>query len=312
MSSTNRTTDELSAINRRRFLRGLVGCGCAAALPTVPGCTVSEIYDDPKRGAVTFDLVEAGFEALEEVGGMVSMDLGARKIVLVRRDESEIIALDRICTHLGCDMAPDREGSWAGDALVCRCHGSRFSPLGRVIDGPASTDLVTHEVDFDPETGRGTLFVGVVQEAKPDAETALSPDAGEADAGPVEVPLVGSAEVDPETRTFTIRVANEPALTDVGGVRALDAGGRQLLIIRVEENRFVTLDRICTHRQCDMAPHSLGSFSGGELSCMCHGSRFAPDGTVVQGPASLPLMTFTTHFDAGTGAIVVEIPEEAA
>ena len=321
MLRTHGSTRERPAVNRRSFLRGLVGCGCAAAIPTFSGCTLSEIFVEPKQGAVGFDLVESRFAPLAEVGGMVPIDLGARKVLLVRHTESEVIALDRICTHLGCDMAPEREGMWAGNALVCRCHGSRFSPVGQVIDGPASSDLVAHEVDFDPDTGRGTLFVGVSQEAGTDAGADSPADSGEsevdagptaADSEPPEAPLVRAVTVDPETRTFTLFVADEPALAEVGGIRAVDADGRPLVVIHVETLQFVTLSRLCTHRQCDMAPHSLGTFESGELACMCHGSRFAPDGTVIQGPAREPLAGFATTFEADTQSIVVEIPEDAA
>jgi len=56
----------------------------------------------------------------------------------VYRDESgELFAVSVKCPHLGCQLEwnPD-EKSWD-----CPCHGSRFDVQGRLLDGPAQTDL---------------------------------------------------------------------------------------------------------------------------------------------------------------------------
>lgn len=58
---------------------------------------------------------------------------GGRHIAACRTQDGEVHAVDAVCTHLGCLVSwNDAEESWD-----CPCHGSRFSPDGAVITGPA-------------------------------------------------------------------------------------------------------------------------------------------------------------------------------
>jgi Rieske Fe-S protein len=50
-----------------------------------------------------------------------------------------LVAVSTRCTHLGCQLNWNAaERSWD-----CHCHGSRFNPEGRVLQGPAVRDLET-------------------------------------------------------------------------------------------------------------------------------------------------------------------------
>jgi glycine/D-amino acid oxidase-like deaminating enzyme/nitrite reductase/ring-hydroxylating ferredoxin subunit len=59
------------------------------------------------------------------------------KVAVSRDRHGRMHAVSAVCTHLGCDVA------WNGAEQTwdCPCHGSRFSPEGKVINGPAVTDL---------------------------------------------------------------------------------------------------------------------------------------------------------------------------
>jgi glycine/D-amino acid oxidase-like deaminating enzyme/nitrite reductase/ring-hydroxylating ferredoxin subunit len=64
-------------------------------------------------------------------GGIVRHD--GEKVAAYRDDAGELIAVSPRCTHLGCQVNwNSAERSWD-----CPCHGSRFAPNGRVLEGPA-------------------------------------------------------------------------------------------------------------------------------------------------------------------------------
>jgi glycine/D-amino acid oxidase-like deaminating enzyme/nitrite reductase/ring-hydroxylating ferredoxin subunit len=68
-------------------------------------------------------------------GGIFAGDNG--KVAVYRDDSGELHGCSPVCTHLACDVAWNAaERSWD-----CPCHGSRFSPDGKVINGPATADL---------------------------------------------------------------------------------------------------------------------------------------------------------------------------
>jgi glycine/D-amino acid oxidase-like deaminating enzyme/nitrite reductase/ring-hydroxylating ferredoxin subunit len=60
------------------------------------------------------------------------------ELVAAHRDDSgRLLAVSATCTHLWCRLAWNAaERSWD-----CPCHGSRFAPDGKVIEGPAVRDL---------------------------------------------------------------------------------------------------------------------------------------------------------------------------
>jgi cytochrome b6-f complex iron-sulfur subunit len=62
----------------------------------------------------------------------------------------------------------------------------------------------------------------------------------------------------------------------------------RLFVVR-EADDFHVISAICTHLGCTV------QWRGSEFDCPCHGSRFAPDGSVISGPAPRPLKWFDTE-----------------
>ena len=57
---------------------------------------------------------------------------------IIVKEGKDIRVLSSKCTHLGCSIKKNE-----GEALVCGCHGSRYSKRGEVLTGPAVDPLAS-------------------------------------------------------------------------------------------------------------------------------------------------------------------------
>jgi glycine/D-amino acid oxidase-like deaminating enzyme/nitrite reductase/ring-hydroxylating ferredoxin subunit len=90
------------------------------------------------------DLVVAGdVDSVDEIkpGGGAIISRGLSKVAVYRDPQGEIHERSAVCRHLGCIVKWNTlENTWD-----CPCHGSRYDALGKVIQGPANSDLVEVE-----------------------------------------------------------------------------------------------------------------------------------------------------------------------
>lgn len=70
---------------------------------------------------------------------------------LIKNADGSLTALSILCTHVCCECSFDAPSS----TFYCPCHGSLFDSAGRVVRGPASTDLPTIQLTVD---GAGNVF----------------------------------------------------------------------------------------------------------------------------------------------------------
>ena len=74
--------------------------------------------------------------ALQRGSGKI-LELDGTKVAAYRHEDGRVTLLSQTCTHLGCHVQwNDAEGTWD-----CPCHGSRFTPTGEVLAGPAESPL---------------------------------------------------------------------------------------------------------------------------------------------------------------------------
>ena len=99
---------------------------------SVPG-RVSEHAD--RDVLVCRTVVQAVRELEPGQGGVIEQQ--GEKLAAFLDGEGELHLMSAKCTHLGCTVAWNPGES----TFDCPCHGSRFGPLGEVVNGPAQRPL---------------------------------------------------------------------------------------------------------------------------------------------------------------------------
>jgi len=110
---------------------------------------ISENADFPKH-LIQDRMPHPGPEALATIpaGEGQVLSFRGQRLAVYRNANGELSALSPVCTHLGCLVHwNSTEKSWD-----CPCHGSRFDPHGRVLNGPAVTALEARPIPDVPET----------------------------------------------------------------------------------------------------------------------------------------------------------------
>jgi glycine/D-amino acid oxidase-like deaminating enzyme/nitrite reductase/ring-hydroxylating ferredoxin subunit len=98
---------------------------------------INENADYPYyRARGTFEGKSQSLLSIKRGEGAVVDDDGS-KIAAYRREDGSLMLRSAVCTHKGCTVAwNNAERTWD-----CPCHGSRFTPEGDVISGPAQSPL---------------------------------------------------------------------------------------------------------------------------------------------------------------------------
>jgi cytochrome b6-f complex iron-sulfur subunit len=117
--------------SRRRWLFATGSVGLAGGLAGWLGLFTRYLFPD-----VLYEPERRFSVGRPEDFGPVSVTFLPERRLFVVRDASGFRALSAVCTHLGCNVAPD-----AGRGFACPCHGSTYDPDGRVLSGPAAWPL---------------------------------------------------------------------------------------------------------------------------------------------------------------------------
>ncbi len=127
---------------------------------------------------------------------------------------------------------------------------------------------------------------------------------GDGQIGPPERTTTGDPTI-PTGGPVTISVANYPGLATVGMLVDISTNAApERAVIRTGAATFAAFSKICTHQQCST------DVRNNRFECPCHGSRFASDGSVINGPnvASPPIKPLTSlavAFNATSNTLTV-------
>ena len=87
-------------------------------------------------------------------------------------------------------------------------------------------------------------------------------------------------------------------LNTIGGWVYLTGGYRGILVYRISVDEFVAYDRGCPYDPFEQCARITMDPSGITCTDSCCGSQFGIlDGSVIKGPATIPLKRFYTYFD---------------
>jgi Rieske Fe-S protein len=134
-------------MNRKNFIRtcGLSCIGAVVAPSLLQGCAGTKHYNAPIEGShlvlplSSFDLTKGGVNQYRNYI-VAENDLLQFPIYIYRKDKDTYQALWMQCTHQGAELQA------FGDRLQCPAHGSEFTSIGSVANGPASDPLRTFEI----------------------------------------------------------------------------------------------------------------------------------------------------------------------
>lgn len=119
--------------------------------------------------------------------------------------------------------------------------------------------------------------------------------------------------VEGEVLTFNLDDAQFAALQTVGQTvsypdKELVADGFNVILVRLDEETIIALDRVCPHQGWNMDPDYESPLPNGwdqenkVLQCGLHASQFSPSGELVFGPAS-DIKSYPVTFDPASGEV---------
>jgi Rieske Fe-S protein len=112
-------------------------------------------------------------------------------------------------------------------------------------------------------------------------------------AGPTAPPVLDEG--------FTIRIADFPALQQVGGIAQVNSdASNPIAVSRLGPNTFAALSMICPH-----AGYKPINITSTGFRCPNHNALFAADGNWTGGQRTKDLQSYPTTYNAGAGTLTI-------
>jgi Rieske Fe-S protein len=260
-------------VERREFLQqslvaaavSMLGSACQVRFPTAVDPQVSSLGPD---GLVVFP---SQHPELDKVGGILTIPVeGAPPVALVRSSDAGYEAFWMSCPHEGTTV------KIRGEGFRCPNHLAQFTIDGQWVGGQRTGPLKAVPLVFDAPARMITL--GKEPPVAPPPRKAMLLD---------------------------VTVAQEPALTKVGGIALFGLGnGYPAALVRVGSADYVALSPICPHLGYLVDPDAK---TGGFL-CPGHHAAFTSRGAWTGGQVTTNLKVLVSTLDAARGVVTITIP----
>lgn len=148
-------------MNRREFLTWVGIGGLASYLPVVlAACSSNQPESNTEASTQTNTGSPARTDGFQSVGTVAQLEsnngqlldkafsAGAVLVIRAPSDPNKLSAINPTCTHRNCSVSWDSNEK----VLLCPCHGSKFSPDGQVLNGPATEPLPPYEVKVENDS----------------------------------------------------------------------------------------------------------------------------------------------------------------
>ena len=135
-------------LSRRKFLSGSANLLVMLSSFSLLSCSrendreprISELTID--QGRIVLDLNESRYLALNNTGGGLKIEITRQEkpLIISRISKTEVAAFSSQCTHAGYEVLLPEQG-----VLTCSSgHGGAFDLRGRVVSGPARSNLPSY------------------------------------------------------------------------------------------------------------------------------------------------------------------------
>jgi cytochrome b6-f complex iron-sulfur subunit len=105
--------------------------------------TTSFLKPPKSSRSLTQRVISLGPEESLPVGQAMMVRHGRDPIFVIRKDDSTLVGISGVCTHMRCVLNWDRDQR----LLACPCHNGSFDLSGNVLSGPSPRPLTRYRVE---------------------------------------------------------------------------------------------------------------------------------------------------------------------
>ena len=139
--------EDAEDLSRRSFLTLAAGGAIGAVYVGAIGYPVYKYLATPaQRSAEAAAVTETTLEGADAlpVNSALMFKFGTKPAMLIHHEDGNFVALEAVCTHLGCTVKFEPENK----RVFCACHGGVYDAKSGVnVSGPPPKPLKTYKVE---------------------------------------------------------------------------------------------------------------------------------------------------------------------